>query len=235
MPADTIQEQITFKLTDGVEEFNLENGLQVILKPIPSSSAVTTWIFYKVGSRNERLGTTGSSHWCEHMLFKGGGKLGKGDVHTLVSAEGGRNNAFTDHDVTAYFETLPKSKLDLGLFIESERMANAAFDPQEVESERQVIISEREGSENYPQYQIREEIFSNAFHAHPYMWPVVGWKTDLVNMTREDLFHHYERYYHPNNAILVVCGNFNLNEATAKITKMFSNIRSGEKVSQKLP
>jgi zinc protease len=235
LPADTIQEQVSFKLTDGVEEFDLQNGLHVILKPIPSSSAVTTWIFYKVGSRNEKLGTTGSSHWCEHMLFKGGGKLGKGDVHTLVSAEGGRNNAFTDHDVTAYYETLPKNKLELGLFIESERMANASFEPEEVESERQVIISEREGSENYPQYQMREEIFSSAFHAHPYMWPVIGWKNDLVKMTRDDLYQHYRRYYHPNNAILVVCGNFDLNDATAKITRLFSSIRSGEKVSQKLP
>jgi zinc protease len=235
LPADTIQQQISFKLTDGVEEFDLQNGLHVILKPIPSSSAVTTWIFYKVGSRNEKLGTTGSSHWCEHMLFKGGGRLGKGDVHTLVSAEGGRNNAFTDHDVTAYYETLPKNKLELGLFIESERMANAAFEPEEVESERQVIISEREGSENYPQYQMREEIFSSAFHAHPYMWPVIGWKNDLVNMTRDDLYQHYRRYYHPNNAILVVCGNFDLNDATAKISRLFSSIRSGEKVSQKLP
>ncbi|MDA4131295.1 MAG: insulinase family protein [Thaumarchaeota archaeon] len=234
MSADVIQEQAAFKLSDGVEEFNLENGLQVILKPIPTSSAVTTWIFYKVGSRNERLGTTGSSHWCEHMLFKGGGKLGKGDVHTLVSAEGGRNNAFTDHDVTAYYETLPKTKLDLGLFIESERMANAAFDPVEVESERQVIISEREGSENYPQYQIREEIFASAFHTHPYMWPVVGWKSDLKNMERDDLFHHYKKYYHPNNAILVVCGNFDLNDTTATITKLFSSIPAGEKISQKI-
>jgi len=235
LSTDALQKQISFKLSDGIEEFDLENGLQVILKPIPSSSAVTTWIFYKVGSRNERLGITGASHWCEHMLFKGGGELGKGDVHTLVSAEGGRNNAFTDHDVTAYYETLPKDKLDLGLFIESERMANAAFNPQEVESERQVIISEREGSENYPQYQVREEIFASAFHTHPYMWPIVGWKSDLMNMTRDDLFHHYKRYYHPNNAILVVCGNFDLNEATSKITRKFSNIPAGEKVSQKIP
>ncbi len=147
----------SFNLLEGIQEFRLENGLQVLLKPVPSSSVVSTWIFYKVGSRNEKLGNTGASHWCEHMLFKGGGKLGKGDVHTLVSSEGGRNNAFTDHDVTAYYETLPRDRLDLGLFIESERMSNAAFDPQDVESERQVIISEREGSENYPQYLIREE------------------------------------------------------------------------------
>ncbi len=225
----------SFKLLDRIQEFTLENGLQVLLKPVPSSSAVSTWIFYKVGSRNEKLGTTGVSHWCEHMLFKGGGKLGKGDVHTLVSSEGGRNNAFTDHDITAYFETLPKDRLDLGLFIESERMANAAFDPKEVESERQVIISEREGSENFPQYMVREEIFATAYHEHPYMWPVVGWKNDLKNITRDDLYQHYRHFYHPNNAILVVCGNFDPETASTGIRNSFSNIPAGEKIPNKIP
>ncbi len=225
----------SFKLLDRIQEFTLENGLQVLLKPVPSSSAVSTWIFYKVGSRNEKLGTTGVSHWCEHMLFKGGGKLGKGDVHTLVSSEGGRNNAFTDHDITAYFETLPKDRLDLGLFIESERMANAAFDPKEVESERQVIISEREGSENFPQYMMREEIFATAYHEHPYMWPVVGWKNDLKNITRDDLYQHYRHFYHPNNAILVVCGNFDPETASTGIRNSFSNIPAGEKIPNKIP
>lgn len=225
----------SFNLLDGIEEFTLENGLQVLLKPVPSSSAVSTWIFYKVGSRNEKMGTTGASHWCEHMLFKGGGKLKKGEVHTLVSSEGGRNNAFTDHDITAYYETLPKDRLDLGLFIESERMANSAFESDEVESERQVIISEREGSENFPQYLLREEIFATAYHQHPYMWPVVGWKEDLKNMTRNDLYQHYRHYYHPNNAILVVCGNFDPTAASSEIRKLFSKIPAGEKIPNKIP
>ncbi|HYB03975.1 MAG TPA: pitrilysin family protein [Nitrososphaerales archaeon] len=225
----------SFKLLEGIQEFTLENGLQVLLKSVPTSSAVSTWIFYKVGSRNEQLGTTGASHWCEHMLFKGGGKLGKGDVHTLVSSEGGRNNAFTDHDVTAYFETLPKDRLDLGLYIESERMANAAFDPGEVESERQVIISEREGSENFPQYLLREEIYSVAYHQHPYMWPVIGWKNDLKHMTREDLYHHYRLFYHPNNSILVVTGNFDASKASTEIRRLFSEIPAGERIPSRIP
>ena len=224
----------SFKLADGLKEFTLENDLQVILKPVEASRAVSTWVFYSVGSRNERPGITGSSHWCEHMLFKGGGKLGKGDVHNLVSTEGGRNNAFTDQDLTAYYETLPADKLETGLFIESERMANSAFALSEVQSERQVIISEREGGENYPSYQMREEIYASAFHIHPYRWPVVGWKEDLRNMTREDLYHHYKRYYHPNNAILVVTGNFAPDTASQKIIEYFSGIPAGEKVSKKI-
>ena len=167
--------------------------------------------------------------------LQGRGKLGKGDVHTLVSAEGGRNNAFTDHDITAYFETLPKSKLDLGLFIESERIANSEFDSKEVDKERHVIISEREGSENYPTYQLREEIYSLAYRIHPYRWPVVGWKSDLKTMTRSDLYQHYKTFYHPNNAILVLTGNFNAGEASSKIRSAFSKVPAGEKIPRKIP
>jgi zinc protease len=226
--------QPLFKLANGVDEFVLENGLKILIKPIPTSSTVSVWVFYRVGSRNESPGTTGSSHWVEHMLFKGGGKLGKGDVFRLVSNEGGRNNAFTDHDVTTYFETLPKDKLDVGLFIESERMVNSAFEPREVESERQVIISEREGGENYPTNQVREELFASAFRAHPYRWPVVGWKNDLKTITREDLFAHYKRFYHPNNAVLVLTGNFDVKAAISKISKYFSGIPPEGKYDRKM-
>ena len=217
--------QSLFRLSGTVEEFSLENGLKVLIKTIPSSSTVSVWMFYRVGSRNEAPGVTGSSHWCEHMLFKGGGKLAKGDVFRLVSNEGGRNNAFTDHDLTCYFETLPKDKFELGLFIESERMAHSTFEPSEVESERQVIISEREGAENYPGYQVREELFASAFRTHPYRWPVVGWKIDLKSMTRDDLFTHYRQYYQPANAILVLTGNIASRDAMSKITEYFSRIR----------
>jgi zinc protease len=227
-------EQTLFKLAYGVQEHSLENGLKILIKSIPTSTTVSVWVFYRVGSRNEGPGTTGSSHWCEHMLFKGGGKLRKGDVFRLVSNEGGRNNAFTDHDLTAYFETLPKDKLDLGLFIESERMAHSAFEPSEVESERQVIISEREGGENYPTNQVREELFESAFHVHPYRWPVVGWKNDLKTMTRDDLFAHYQKFYHPNNTILVIAGNVDTKDALSKVTKYFSGIPRRENSNQKV-
>jgi zinc protease len=220
--------QTVFKLASGVQEYTLENGLKVLIKCIPSSTTVSVWVFYRVGSRDEAPGITGSSHWCEHMLFKGGGKLAKGDVFRLISSEGGRNNAFTDHDLTSYFETLPKDKFELGLFIESERMAHSAFEPIEVESERQVIISEREGGENYPANQIREELFASAFRVHPYRWPVVGWKNDLKTMTREDLFGHYRRFYHAGNAVLVLTGNIEPKEAMSKVRKYFASIPAGE-------
>ena len=220
-------------LSSGVEEVVLDNGLQLLLKPVPTSNAVSSWIFYRVGSRNESPGITGASHWCEHMMFKGAGKLGKGEVHTLVSNEGGRNNAFTDQDLTAYYETLPKNKLELALHIESERMQGAAFDPSEVESERHVIISEREGSENYPTYLLREEVYSTAYRIHHYRWPVVGWKSDLMSMSRDDLYSYYRAHYHPNNAILVLCGNFQNSETIKLVKQYFSRLEAGHDITSK--
>jgi zinc protease len=140
------------------------------------------------------------------MLFKGTQTLKKGDVFRLVSEVGGYNNGFTSHDYTTYYETLPPEHLEIGLRIESDRMVNALFDPEETSSERTVIISEREGAENNPQYLLDEELRASAFRAHPYRWSVLGWKGDLQGMTREDLYGHYLRYYAPNNATLVVAG-----------------------------
>ena len=114
-------------------------------------------------------------------------------------------------------------------------MANSSFDPAEVASERQVIISEREGSENHASYLLREEVYATAYHVHPYAWPVVGWKSDLRTMTRDDLYQHYKKFYHPNNATLVVTGNFETREAKSRIESLFSNIKSGERAPRNVP
>ena len=203
----------------------LDNGLTVLLRPIPTSPAITVWVGYKVGSRNERPGITGATHWVEHMLFKGGGKLKKGEIDAIVGRLGGKFNGFTDTDFTIYFETLPPDHLETGLMIEAERMRNAAFDPQESESERGVIISEREGAENSPKYLLSEEMWHLAFHVHPYHWPVVGWKADLERITREDLYTYYLQHYAPNNAVLVLAGNFKPRDAMAKIQSYFGGFR----------
>ncbi len=199
----------------------LENGLTVLLRPMPAAPAVSVWVGYKVGSRNERPGITGATHWVEHMLFKGGGKLKKGDIDSIVGRLGGKFNGFTDTDFTIYFETLPPADLDAGLMIEAERMRNAAFDPQETDAERGVIISEREGSENSPKYLLSEEMWHLAFHVHPYHWPVVGWKTDLERITREDLYAYYRQHYAPNNAVLVLAGKFAPEDAMGKVESYF--------------
>ena len=139
-----------------VSRHELDNGLKVLIRHIPNAPVSGCWVIYKVGSRNERTGITGISHWVEHMLFKGGGKLAKGDIARLVSNVGGEFNGFTSKDFTAYYEILPADQIQTGLLIESERMMNAAFDPREVEKERTVVLSEREGNENDPEFQAVE-------------------------------------------------------------------------------
>ena len=203
----------------------LENGLKVILRPIPDTKAFSCWVTYRVGSRNEVPGMTGSTHWVEHMLFKGGGKLAKGEIDRLISRMGGKMNAFTDTDFTTYFETIPASGMDTALMIESERMRNAAFDPKEVEAERTVVISEREGAENQPEFLSEEELWGLAFHVHPYHWTAIGYKQDLATLDREPLYRHYLRYYAPNNAFLVLVGGFDPAVAMQHIRESFGPLK----------
>ena len=202
----------------------LDNGLKLLLAINRNIPVVSCWIFYRVGSRNERPGITGISHYVEHMLFKGGEKYGKGDIDRLIAERGGNFNGMTGEDFTLYFETLPSTFLDLALDIEYDRMINAKFDPEEVESERTVILSEREGAENYPQYLLTELVQSTAFIAHPYRWPVIGWKSDIMSITREDLIQHYKSFYTPSNSILVLAGNIDEKDALKIVKEKFGEI-----------
>ena len=212
-----------------VSRHQLDNGLKILVRHIPNAPVSGCWAVYRVGSRNEKPGITGISHWVEHMLFKGGGKLRKGDVGRLVSSVGGEYNGFTSKDFTAYFEILPADKIETGLMIESERMTNAAFDPREVESERTVVISEREGNENDPEFLTVEELFLSAFRFHPYRWSEGGLKHDLMGITRDDLFQHYRRYYVPSNAILVVVGPHPPKKILPKIEEHFKSLETSDK------
>jgi zinc protease len=184
-------------------------------------------MIYRVGSRNETPGITGISHWVEHMLFKGGGKLAKGDIGKLITTVGGEYNGFTSKDFTAYYEVLPADKIETGLFIESERMAHAAFDPREVESERTVVLSEREGNENDPEFLAVEELYLSAFRFHPYRWSEGGLKQDLLRIKRDELFEHYQKYYVPGNALLVVVGPFSSKSILPKIENYFGSLTTG--------
>ena len=130
----------------------LPNGLTVLTREVHTAPIATNWIWYKVGGRNERVGISGISHWCEHMLFKGTPSMPKGAFDATIARNGGTFNGFTWIDYTAYYETLPADRLSLGLQIEADRMVNSSFDPDEVASERTVIISEREGNENSPSF-----------------------------------------------------------------------------------
>jgi len=205
----------------------LENGLQVLALESHTAPVATFWVWYRVGSRNELPGFTGISHWVEHMLFKGTPAHPKGTLTRYVDRLGGRWNAFTWKDYTAYHEVLPAEHLQVAIRLEADRMANTIFDPSEVESERTVIIAEREGSENYPAYLLREDVDAAAHKIHPYRIPVIGWKDDLRAITRDDLFRHYRTYYHPGNAIAVAVGAFDAGGVLEMIREAFEGVPPG--------
>jgi len=195
-------------MTDQVLETHFNNGLKVLTREMHNAPVATFWVWYRVGSRNEVLGITGASHWVEHMMFKGTSNLKKGDVFKLISQNGGVNNAFTWMDYTAYFESLPSDRLDLAIQIESDRMVNATFDQDEVEAERTVIISEREGHENDPEFWLAEEVQATAFKVHPYHHDNIGWTSDLQHMTRDDLYNHERKFSGPIKVTVIAGGDF---------------------------
>jgi zinc protease len=205
----------------------LPNGMLVLTREVHSAPIATCWVWYRVGARNENIGTTGISHWVEHMLFKGTPNIPKGEMDRLVARNGGTFNGFTSSDYTAYFETLPADRIELGLQIESDRMINSLFEQSEVDSERTVIISEREGHENDPEWWLSEAMMAAAFQVHPYRNEVIGWKSDLLAMTRDDLYNHYQTYYMPNNAVLVLVGDFETDAMLGKVEEYFAGLPVG--------
>ena len=207
-----------------VSKHILDNGLVVVLKESRHAPVTTFWIWYRVGSRNEVPGITGIAHWAEHMLFKGSESFPKGEIDTQIARNGGLMNGLTWLDFTTFFETLPADRADLGLRIEADRMANALFDPAEVELERSVIISERQGAENEPVFLLGEEVQGAAFRVHPYHHETIGDLCDLERITREDLWRHYENYYGPDNAVAVAVGDFDSPQMLARIEELFGPI-----------
>ena len=212
-------------------EHQLINGLKVLTKEVHAAPVASSYIWYKVGSRNERPGLTGVSHWVEHMLFKGTPKFSKEELGRFIEGNGGRWNAFTSNDYTAYYETLPADKIAVALALESDRMQNSVFDPEEVEAERTVILSEREGYENTPQFVLREEVQAIAYKAHPYQWGIIGWPSDLKTMTRDDLYNYYSQRYVPNNATLVLVGDFNTADLMQQVETHFGPLAPGESIA----
>ena len=202
----------------------LDNGLTVLLKEIHTAPVISHWVWYRVGSRNELPGKTGLSHWVEHMQFKGTQKFSSEIMDRLISRQGGHMNAFTYLDWTAFYETMPADKIGLAIEMESDRMTNSLFDPDEVESERMVVISEREGQENEPTYRLNEAIRKAAFPNHPYGTEIIGEKEDLYKISRDDLYEHYRSYYAPNNAVLTMTGDFDTDEMLHLIEKTYGGI-----------
>ncbi|HNC08752.1 MAG TPA: pitrilysin family protein, partial [Anaerolineales bacterium] len=215
-----------------VTQVVLKNGMKIMLKEIHTAPIISSWVWYKVGSRDEPTGKTGISHWTEHMMFKGTRKFPANVLDRSISREGGRWNAATSRDSTRYYETMPAHKIDLALRLEADRMTNSIFAEKEVSSERTVIISEREGHENEPMFLLGEAIQNAAFRVHPYHHEIIGDMADLRTITRDDLYQHYRTYYVPNNAILSIAGDFETKSMLKRIRELFERIPSGETPSR---
>jgi zinc protease len=214
-------------MSQPITKLALSNGLLVLLKEIHTAPIISQWIWYRVGSRDEPSGKTGIAHWIEHMLFKGTPRYPASVLDKAISREGGSWNAMTYMDWTTCYETMPAEKIDLALSLEADRMVNCLFDPQEVESERTVIISERQGNENEPLFRLSEEVQAAAFRVHPYHHEVIGDLADLQTMQRDDLYQHYHTYYTPNNAVLALAGDFETEPMLARIRELFEPLPRG--------
>jgi len=210
-----------------MRETTLDNGLKVIVREEHAAPLASVWCWYRVGSKDERPGLTGVSHWVEHMNFKGTTNIPRDQVKGIIEQYGGSWNGYTWIDQTTYLETASRDALDRMLFIESERMASCLYHPDDCESERTVIIAELQGGENDPDQLLDQELVATAFKAHPYRHPTIGWISDLEAMTRDDLYGYYRRYYVPNNATLVVVGDVDTDEALRLVEQRFGSIPAG--------
>jgi zinc protease len=208
-----------------VEEVVLENGLKVLMLEDHKSPAVTFQVWYRVGARNEKDGKSGLAHFLEHMMFKGTPTTGPEEYSRIIAKNGGRSNAFTSSDVTVYFATMSRDKIAIAIELEADRMANALLGETYFEAEKKVIQEERRlRTEDNPASALGEVASAVAFTVHPYRRPVVGWMQDIENLTRQDLVDFYQLYYVPNNAFVVVIGDFSTAEILPKIKSAFGKI-----------
>jgi len=214
--------------TGAVLATTLDNGLRVLLLEDRRSPIVSVQLWYRVGSRNERAGSTGIAHFLEHMMFKGTPRYGPRQYARLIEQNGGQDNAFTSQDLTSYFVNITADKLDLVLELEADRMRNLLLDPKDINAEREVVIEERRTrTEDDPEGFLGEEVGSVAFKAHPYGAPIIGWMEDLKRITPAEIRAFYDVYYVPNNAILVVVGDFEAPAVLDKVKQRFGSVARG--------
>ncbi|MAT43477.1 MAG: peptidase M16 [Anaerolineaceae bacterium] len=206
-----------------VVKTTLDNGLTIFLKEIHTAPIISHWVWYRIGSRYETPGKTGISHWVEHMQFKGTHRFPGSKMDQLISREGGIWNAFTHLDWTTYFETMPADKINVAMELEADRMFNSVFDQKEVDSERTVILSEKEGKENEPILRLNTAVVAASFENHPYKHEVIGTTEDLNRINRDDLYQHYRRYYHPGNAHITMAGDFDSHIMIDKLNSLYAD------------
>lgn len=225
-----------FQLQFQVEKYELANGLIVLLYEDHSIPIVNLQQWFRVGSRNEEVGFTGIAHLFEHMMFKGTPRYPEGAFENILQANGADFNAFTSHDYTGYHESFPSDKLELMLDIESDRMRNLNINEANLTSEREVVKEERRYRvDNNVRGTLNELVYQTAYRVHPYRWPVIGWMKDLNQITLEKCLEFYKSFYAPNNAVLVLAGDFVPQRAKELVAKYYGPLTREKILVREIP
>jgi zinc protease len=220
----------------GAETFTLPNGLTAAVIPMRRAPVVAHMVWYRVGSADEPPGLSGMAHFLEHMMFKGTTSLGPGEFSRRVAREGGRDNAFTGHDYSGYFQQVAADRLELVMRMEADRMANLALDPRELESERLVILEERrQVIDNVPTRRFRERLATLLYLNHPYGRPIIGWEHEIRAIPRAALLAFHERFYGPGNAILVVQGDVTTEQVRRLAEATYGQVPPSPRVARVRP
>ncbi len=226
----------SFCLAESIDQFSLANGLKVIVIPNKKVPAVSYTVWYKVGAADEKNGKTGIAHFLEHMMFKGTKNIPKGMFSKLISKQGAENNAFTSFDYTAYYENISKTKLELAIKLEADRMQNLLLDEEELIKEREVIIEERRMRiEDDPAAQLDEQMRAALYQNHPYGRPLIGWHHEMAKLDIKDVKDWYDSYYKPNNAMIIISGDITKKEIRPLIEKYYAGISAGKNVVRERP
>jgi zinc protease len=213
------------KASPRVVEFTLGNGLQILVIPDHRAPVVTQMIWYKVGAADEPRGSSGIAHFLEHLMFKGTDAIPPGQFSKIVARNGGEDNAFTNHDVTAYFQRVAKDRLPTVMAMEADRMANLRLSVEDVTTERNVILEERRSRvDNDPSSILQEQMMAALYANHPYGIPIIGWAHEIAALDRADALGFYKRFYAPNNALLVVAGDVEPDEVRKLAEETFGKL-----------
>lgn len=227
--ASLLASNLTVAAAGEIHEFKMSNGMKVLVKEDHRAPVVVSQVWYKVGASYEHSGITGVSHVLEHMMFKGTKKHAAGEFSRIIAENGGRENAFTGKDFTAYFQQLEKSRLKVSFEMEADRMRNLTLPEEEFKKEVAVVMEERRmRTEDKASALTSEQFYATAFTNNPYNQPIIGWMNDLENMQVADLRDWYEKFYAPNNATLVVVGDVNAGEVFELAKKYFAKLKPSD-------
>jgi len=221
--------------SERVAEFTLDNGLHVVVIPDHRAPVVTQMVWYKAGAADEPPGSSGIAHFLEHLMFKGTERIPNGQFSKIIAKNGGEDNAFTNHDVTAYFQRVARDRLATVMEMEADRMINLRLSKEDVKTERDVILEERRSRvDNDPGSILQEQMMAALYRNHPYGIPIIGWEHEIRGLNREDAFAFYRRFYAPENAILVIAGDVEPEEVKALAEKTYGKIEAHDESNKRM-